>query len=626
MKHLHTPAARRHAVALAALSAVAAAPALGADWDLSGQVRQEIAAKTTGDQNKANQTGNPWNGVAYSSTGIAQGENLTRPASFSDKAKFNAFTTRLELNLDGRLSETLKATFKLRAQSENVGSIDSVWKDGTAGPLSGQFFRQEFGGTAGGPLAYGSKRNSVDLPAAYVDYNSGPLWIRAGNQQIAWGEAIFFRVADVPNGLDLRGHLLDPAAEEYSDKRRSSIGLRANYRVSDKTDLDAFVQRFSPTLLANGETPYNLIADQFTVQQKAGYDRVKNKLNAGFRARSDVGGFGVQAFAVSRYNPDGVFKWTEATGVGAVPGTPFQAGAGTGVYNAAEWFESASRSRLNGVQGLDAALNLASGSILGSPLSANPAFAGTPLEGLPLLQQVAGVCGATGITLGDFNVGSKAAAGCVLDSFFSPTTGLGNLRGHISREFPRETVVGFGVNHVFEGAPDSLLDQLIGRFEFSYTPKKKFTNPTLGPYLEKGEYQFAFISEKYHKFTSAFPATYFVLQWLHKSQSDLFGRHLSGVNNTPGTTPSGQSGGFNAVALAVQQPSPTLEFRYDFAVLTDLKGGWYAQPGLRWKPSKAIQGDLYANILTSSSKGQQKNFTDGLLHNNEIHARISYQF
>ena len=624
MQHPHKPAARRHAIALAALAALNAS-ALAADWEVSGQVRQEIAVKTSGDQNMANQTGNPSNGVSVISTGLLNpGADVARPSTFTDKAKINSFATRLEVNLDGKISESLKATFKLRGISENAGAVDSVWKDGLAGPHAGEFSRQEFGGTAGGPLAYGSKRNSLDLPAAYIDYSSGPLWIRAGNQQIAWGEAIFFRVADVPNGIDYRGHLLDPAAEEYSDKRHSALGVRLSFRASEKTDVEAFAQRFAPSLIPNGETPYNFITDQFTVHQKEGYDRVKNKFNLGFRARGDAGGFGVQGFLVSRYNPDGVYQWTNATGPGALPGTSFEAGTPTGVYNHDEWFKSASRSRLNGIQGLDAALNFASSGYFGSAASTLAAFAGSPLAGLPALQQIAAACGAPGIALGNFNVSSTAAASCILDTFFA--FGGGNLRGHISREFFRETVAGFSVNKVFEGEPDSLLDQLIGRFEFSYTPKKKFTNPTLGPYIEKGEYQFAFITEKYHKFVSSFPATYFVLQWLHKSQSDLFGRHLSGVNNLPGATPIGQSGGFNAVALALQQPSPTLEYRFDFAILTDMKGGWYAQPGLRWKPSKALQGDLYLNVLTSSSKGQQKNFTDGLLHNNEIFARISYQF
>lgn len=624
MNKIHPLVATRSALALAALAAMAV-PAHAADWELSGLLRQEIAVKTTGDQNQANQNGNPSNGVSVISTGLLDaGAEIGRPSTFTDKAKYNTFATRLELNLDGKISETLKATFKLRGISEQVASIDSVWKNDVAGPLAGHFFKQEFGGTAGGPLAYGSKRNSLDLPAAYLDYNSGPLWIRAGNQQIAWGEAIFFRVADVPNGLDYRGHLLDPAAEEYSDKRRASLGVRVNYRVSDKLDFDTFAQRFAPSLLPNGETPYNFITDQFTVHQKEGYEKVKNKFNFGLRARGDVGGFGVQGFLVNRHNPDGVYQWTDATGAGALPGTSFEAGQPTGVFNHDEWFKSASRSRLNGVQGLDAALNFASSGYFGSAASTLGAFAGSPLEGLPALQQIAAACGAQDFTLGGFNVGSQGAASCVLDTFFA--FGGGNLRGHISREFKRETVAGFGINKVFEGEPDSLLDQLIGRFEFSFTPNKYFTNPTLGEYIKKDEYQFAFITEKYHKFSSSFPATYFVLQWLHKSESDLFGRHLSGVNNTPGATPKGQSGGFNAVALALQQPSPTLEYRFDFAILTDFKGGIYAQPGMRWKPSKAIQVDLYANLIKSADSGNQKNFLDGQQHNNEVFARLGYQF
>lgn len=624
MKKIQTLAARRHVIAAAVLTAMIA-PVQAADWEVSGQIRQEIAVKTTGDQNQANQNGNPSNGVSVISVGLLNpGADIARPASFTDKAKFNSFATRLEVNLDGKISETVKATVKLRGISENVGSIDSVWKDGTAGPLAGQFFRQEFGGTAGGPLAYGSKRNALDLPAAYIDYNSGPLWVRAGNQQIAWGEAIFFRVADVPNGLDLRGHLLDPAAEEYSDKRHSALGVRVNYRASEKLDFDAFAQRFAPTLIPNGETPYNFITDQFTIHQQEGYDKVKNKINLGFRVRGDAGGIGLQGFVVNRYNPDGVYQWGPSTGAGTLPGTSFEAGQPTGVFNHDEWFASATRSRLNGIQGLDAALNFASAGFFGSTASTLGAFAGSPLAGLPALQQIAAACGAPGIALGNFNVATKGAASCILDTFFA--FGGGNLRGHLTREFKRETVAGFGVNKVFEGEPDSWLDQLIGRFEFSYTPNKYFTNPTLGTPIKHGEYQFAFIAEKYHKFVSSFPATYFVLQWLHKSESDLFGRHLSGVNNIAGAAPIGQKGGFNAVALALQQPSPTLEYRFDFAILTDFKGGWYAQPGLRWKPSKAIQGDLYANIVTSTNKGQSKNFADGLQHNNEIFARISYQF
>ena len=44
--------------------------------------------------------------------------------------------------------------------------------------------------------------------------------MRIGQQQITWGEALFFRVADIANGLGLRRHLfLDFGAEEYADER-----------------------------------------------------------------------------------------------------------------------------------------------------------------------------------------------------------------------------------------------------------------------------------------------------------------------------------------------------------------------------------------------------------------------
>ena len=616
MKKIRTEIPQRHAIAAAALIALFG-PAQAADWEVSGMIRQELAVKTTDDQNNTNQYGNAQNGISYTNTGVAAGlsPTLTRPGAFKKDADINWFATRLELNLDGKLSESLKATVKLRGILDETRVVDDAYGTRTAGGintgsgnlLAGSSFRQQFGGTAGGPLAYATDRALIDLPAFYVDYNNGPLWIRAGNQQIAWGEALFFRVADQPNGLDLRGHLLGVAAEEYSDTRRSALGLRANYRVNEKTDVDGFVQRFAPSLLPNGETAYSVIQDQFTVDQRPGYEDVKNKWNVGFRVKGEAGGFGYQAFAINRTNPDGVFKWSAAKGDGVLPGTAFAVNP-TGVYSAAEWFKSAANSRLNGIEGVATSMNFITA-------------AGDPYG----LVGLATVCGAERAVYGDFKIGSKAAASCILDTFFSPQV-AGPLRGWLSREYKRETVFGGGINRVFEGEPDSLLDQLIGRFEFSYTPNKHFTNPTLGDYIEKDEYQFAFIMEKYHKFTSAFPATYFVAQWLHKSRSDLFGRYLGGVGNTPGESPSGQSGGFNAVALALQQPSPTLEYRFDFAILTDLKGGWYMQPGVKWKPTKSIQADLYLNAVYSQNKGEYRDFVDGLQHNNEIFARVSYQF
>lgn len=574
---------------------------LAADWSVSGILRQEIAVKTKDDYNENNQQGNSFNGVAVSNSGLfaAQVPTLTRPKNLTEHNQFNVFSTRLELNVDGKFSESLTARLKLRGIVDEIGMVDKAFHDRN-------FFEQEFTGShAGTPLEANGRDWMLDLPVAYLDYSAGPLWLRAGNQQIAWGEALFFRVADVPNGLDLRRHsLLGVAAEEYSDTRVPALGVRGSYRVNEDWEVEGFTQRFQPTILPPQNSPYNPIPAQFTVHEREGYDDVKNHWNFGGRLRGKIGSFGVQGFAVRRNNPDGVYKWTLATGPGALPGSAFEAGTQTGVYSAKEWFEYAANTRLDGVGGLMTALNEFPGTVA---LGANAVAAG---------------CGASSSAPGSVQVNGISGA-CVLDTFFTGS----NLRGHIRRDFPRETVVGFGVNRVFEGEPDTLFDQLIGRFEISYTPDKKFTNPTLSQkYIEKNETQFAFIFEKYHKFSNAVPATYLVAQWLHKSASDLFGRSLEGLDNSPGEHPKGQGGGFNAVALAVQQPSPTLAWRFDLTVLTDLKGGWLFQPGARWKPNKDFQLDVYANVIKSYGSQTNRNFAQGLEYANEVFVRGTYSF
>lgn len=586
-------------VAAAVICSMGAGNLFAADWGVSGFVRQELAVKTKSDSNTKNDQGNPFNGVTVTNTGLFAGliPTYTRPSSFTKDNDFNQFLTRLELDLDGKLSDTWSVHFKLRGIADEIGSVENAFNNVNT-------YKQEFyGGNGGTRLEAAGKDWMLDLPIAYADYSSGPLWLRIGNQQIAWGEALFFRVSDMVNGLDLRRHLiLGVAAEEFSDSRVPGLGVRGSFRVNEDWDVEAFTQRFQPSILPGPNSPYNLIPAQFTVHEKEGYDAVKNEWNFGSRIRGKLGDFGVQAFAVRRNNPDGVYKWTLAT-PSALSGSAFEAGTGSGIYSAAEWFSYASSVRLDGLGGLETALNEFPGTV---PLGAN---------------FVAGLCGAPNSGIGTIRV-NRASASCILDTFF---TG-GGLRGHIVREFPRETVVGFGVNHIFEGQPDTLLDQLIGRFELSYTRDKKFTNPTLSRnYIEANETQFAFIFEKYHKFTRAVPATYFVAQWLHKSDSDLFGRALEGLNNRPGSAPKGQ-GSFNAIALAVQQPSPTLAWRFDFTALTDLKGGWLLQPGAKWKPNKRMQLDLYANILESTGSQNHRNFAQGLEYANEVFLRGTVYF
>jgi hypothetical protein len=116
------------------------------------------------------------------------------------------------------------------------------------------------------PLEIAGRRYMLDLPSLYLDYNQGALLVRVGQQQIAWGQALFFRVLDLPNGLDLRRHLfLDYAPKEYADERVASPAVRLSYQLTADWELDSFAQKFQPTIYPNANTPYNAIASQFTI-------------------------------------------------------------------------------------------------------------------------------------------------------------------------------------------------------------------------------------------------------------------------------------------------------------------------------------------------------------------------
>lgn len=584
-----------------AISCLGATAANAGDWSVSGFLRQEIAVKASDASNMNNWAGNPFNGVTVPNTSFMApaGATITRPASAKVSNSLNLLDTRLELNLNGKLTENWSAHFKLRGVADEIGDAEKAFR-------GVDLYKQPFGLTGHGSSAFeaAGKKWMLDLPTAYFDYNSGPLWMRFGNQQIAWGEAIFFRVSDQANGLDLRSHaILGVAGEEFSGSRVPALGARGSYRLGENLDVEAFTQKFQPTLLGNRNSPYNAIPAQFIVDDRTGYDDAKNKWNFGVKIRGSVNDFGFTAFAIRRVNPDGVFSWAPARGAAALPGSAFSAGAGTGVYSGQEWFTYSTHSRLDGFGALETALN---------------EFPGTTALGG---NAIAAACGAPSSAVGNVVV-NQASTTCILDTFFSG----GDLNGWIQRRFLKENIFGGSVNHVFEGTPDTLLDQLIGRFEFSYTPNKRFTNPTLSQkYIVHDETQFAFIAEKYHKFSTEVPATYFVAQWLHKSASDIYGRALEGNDNTPGSAPKGVHGGADYVAFAIQQPSPTLEWRFDLTALYDLEGGWYVQPGTRWKPNEDFQLDIYANYIKSTNSNRV-NFAQDLEYAREVFVRATYYF
>lgn len=440
----------------------------------------------------------------------------------------------------------------------------------------------------------------VDVPALYVDYQDGPVLVRFGQQQIAWGQALFFRVLDLPNGLDLRRHLvLDYAPEEFADERIGSLELRTTWQATQQWEVDAFVQRFLPTLYPNPNTPYNAIASGFTVRDRWN-NQYNDKFNGGLRLRGTFGALSAQFAVLRRYNPDGVNLWTKSKVNRDIPGlegsgtvlydTPFEVDT-TGTQSALEWFTLAGHARLDALEGLNSSIN------------EFPA----------------------GVLLGAESVATEDLARAELDLFFQLTNGL---RGHVAREYKRETNIGRGVGYVVSAAPGSILDQLILNLEVMFTPDRTFTDTALSrDYIEEDEWIRALVMEKNQRFSVDFPATYLVFQWMHRTESDLFGRHLRGMGGTASRKAPGVHGGWNGLVFALQQPSPTLMWRFDGALLYDTRGGLLIQPALRYAPSTSWNVELFHNFINGKLHGgDNENIMQTLEYADELCVRVGFQF
>jgi len=76
------------------------------------------------------------------------------------------------------------------------------------------------------------------------------------------------------------------------------------------------------------------------------------------------------------------------------------------------------------------------------------------------------------------------------------------------------------------------LDQRIIRGEVAVTPNKRLTNDLSFDFTPKDDIISALIFEKSQRLSDAFPATYRVAQWMHRTATDMFGRDLD-KNGTP---------------------------------------------------------------------------------------------
>jgi len=215
----------------------------------------------------------------------------------------------------------------------------------------------------------------------------------------------------------------------------------------------------------------------------------------------------------------------------------------------------------------------------------------------------------------------------------------------VGREFKRETIAMVGGNYIVHADdPNSWLDQLIIRGEVSITPNKRLTNDLTFDFTEKTDIVSALILEKYQRLSDAFPATYFVAQWMHRTETDLFGRDLS-KNGTPNMSEflDPKTGNFTAkafctecmrpkgsdsadyVVFAFQQPFPNLIWRLDAAVLVDTAGGYLFQPGVRYRPSAKWQFDFYGTIIGSPG-GHNDTITETVDFADEMFVRATYFF
>lgn len=669
-----TTTIRVTALALAGLVAasatgVASAQGSSSNWNITGFVRQELAFSLGGNENPFNQWGNPFNGrlppthaaaegfqfpaalqapQTFANFGPVQLNEADRsipfstpatptlpgtmrrafsddfignalpaisnappitgvPEHFDDEPQWNLFATRLQIDVQYAFSSRVKAYLQLRAFASGLDTFGSAFD-------KSDFFEGGFFDRRANLTEVNAEQVMLDFPSAYLDYSKGPWWFRVGNQQIAWGEAIFFRVLDVVNGLDLRRHsVLDVAAEEFSDKRTPAPAVRMSYSFNNGWEFDGFVQMATPTVLSNVNTPYNAIASQFIPVYDDAQEEIEGEVNFGGRLimrglfNPDLT---VKLQGVSRINPDGWFKWKEAPrddprslclstfGLDTALGIPNSctafASGGTGVHSPNEWDTFAALSRLDAVGGLTAHFNDFEATQI-----INAAFGLPPPIDLPTQRA---------------NLGA----------FFS----LGPLNGYIEPEYDREMIFGAGFNYIVTAEPGSWLDQLVVRGEVAYTPDKEFTPITLSQTpITKDEVVTAVILEKYHRFSDAFPATFMVLQWMWRKESDLFGRHLSGMDQRGIAELDRQPDGddhANYFTFAMQQPFPNLIWRGDLAVLVDPQGGYLIQPGLRFKPSSQWQFDFYANIIGADDNNDTPMQT--LDEADELFARVSFFF
>jgi hypothetical protein len=661
------------AVAASALSFATPATA-DFNYTLTGFVRTETTVNAYGKENENNQGGNLFNkqsisrdvyvppslqnvvlpglGVPIPPPGVLKWDSVQFVPFVNDVARrgddvkstdnvMNYDIVRVEAELTSELTKDISFTGRIRGvydpgfydnfDAHDVSGINGGIVSGVPQLYRGRtnlFQHIVDGGKHPSPLELSGTNYSVDLPTFILAYSHGALSVRAGNQSVAWGQALFFRVMDVPQGLDLRRHLfVDRALEEYADERISSLGIRAGYQVSDEILVDSFINKFQPTILPNTGSPYNVVPAQFTVHDRYQQGGYADKFSYGIRAKAEYGTWGWQAMATRRWNPDGVFRWTQS---GVV--RPF-AGAGFGqVVNNLYTVTPDPTCGRDGANNAGTALSHTGLSVEPAGVYSADEFykyaADARLNGTDALNHLITDLSSCGTALGASTVdnGSLSQGHAEVDTF---TVAAGNsLRGHIERKYFQENVFGLGALYVTSSEKYPFLDQLIFNLEGTFTPNRTFTDIGLSSsFAKRDEASVALIADKWHRFFDGFPGTLIIMQVLWKPTSDLAGRLLSGYGGTQTSLPRGIH---NATYLVLggQQPWPNRIFELEFAALADTHGGIFEQIGLRWNPGHQwhIEGFYNGTQAKLFGANPNSNFMGTLSFIDEFTLRIGHEF
>jgi len=164
----------------------------------------------------------------------------------------------LDLNIFGKFNENWSVTLEPRFFFDMTKIADNHFRQYESLP-------DRFPGN-GWMLRGGGNDFKAEMWQAYADYRSGNWWVRAGKQQIAWGEAIALRVLDTVNPLELSQNLaFDRAFEEFDRVRIPQWFLRADYTIPNESipDLTAeFILNpgiVVPTILPPQGSPLNVV-------------------------------------------------------------------------------------------------------------------------------------------------------------------------------------------------------------------------------------------------------------------------------------------------------------------------------------------------------------------------------